>query len=272
MPFDGLRVLALESRRAREIETLIRLQDGVPFVAPSMREVPLAQNSDALAFAENLFAGKFDMLILLTGVGTRLLNQVIETRWPAGAFAEALRGISVVARGPKPLAVMREWGVPVAVAVPEPNTWREILAATEGRAERRVAVQEYGRPSQELIDGLRARGAAVTSVRVYQWALPEDLGPLREAARRLAAGEIDVLLVTSSAQVEHLLKVAAELGLEDEVRRACRRVVVASIGPTTSETLAELGLPADFEPSHPKMGLLVNESAREAGRLLQSKQ
>jgi uroporphyrinogen-III synthase len=272
MSFDGLRVLALESRRAAEIETLIRLQGGVPLVAPSMREVPLEHNSAALEFAENLFAGKFDMLVLLTGVGTRLLNQVIETRWPAGAFVEALRGITIVARGPKPMAVMREWGVPVAVAVPEPNTWREILAATEGRAERRVAVQEYGRPSEELTDGLRARGAEVTLVPIYQWALPEDLGPLQEAARRLAAGDIDVLLVTSSAQAEHLLKVAAGLGLEDEVRRACGRVVIASIGPTTSETLGELGLRADFEPSHPKMGLLVNESAQRARQLLQSKQ
>jgi uroporphyrinogen-III synthase len=272
MSFDGLRVLALESRRASEIETLIRLQGGVPVVAPSMREVPLAQNAAALVFAERLFHGEFDMLILLTGVGTRLLNQVIETRWPAGAFAEALRGITIVARGPKPMAVMREWGVPVAVMVPEPNTWREILAATAGRAERRVAVQEYGHPSEELIGGLRARGAVVTSVPVYQWALPEDLGPLQDAARKLAAGEIDVLLVTSSAQVEHLLKVAAELHLEDAVRKACGRVVIASIGPTTSETLEELGFRADFEPSHPKMGLLVNESARQARQLLQSKQ
>ena len=271
MQFDGLRVLSLESRRSAEIEKLIRARGGDAFVAPSMREVPLQDNPQALAFAERLFAGEFDMVILLTGVGARLLNQIIETKHPTGSFVEALRKVAVVVRGSKPLAVMREWGVPVAVMVPEPNTWREILAATEGRAGRRVAVQEYGRPSQELIDGLRARGLEVTSVQVYQWALPEDLGPLQEAARRLAAGEIDVLLVTSSAQVEHLLKVAADVGLEDEVRKACGRVVMASIGPTTSETLAELGFRADFEPSHPKMGLLVNESAREARRLLQSK-
>src|SRR5579863_185309 len=226
MSFDGLRVLSLESRRAAEIEILIRRAGGEPLVAPSMRETPLEQNSQALAFAGRLFENQFDMLILLTGVGTRLLNQVIETRWPPGLFAGALRRITVVARGPKPMAVMREWGVPVAIAVPEPNTWREILAATEGRAERRVAVQEYGRPSDELMDGLRARGAEVTSVQVYQWALPEDLAPLQEAARGLAAGEIDVLLVTSSVQVEHLLKVAAELGLEDQLRRACGRVVI----------------------------------------------
>jgi uroporphyrinogen-III synthase len=277
MSFDGLRVLALESRRAPEIETLIRRQGGVPFVAPSMREVPLTQNTAALTFAERLFANQFDMLILLTGVGTRLLNQVIETRWPPGAFADALRRITVVARGPKPMAVMREWNVPVAVAVPEPNTWREVLAATEGRPEKHIAVQEYGRRSQELIDRLTARGAEVTSVPVYQWDLPEDPGPLREAARRLAAGEVDVLLVTSSAQIDHLLRIAAELNtsklnMEDAVRQACGRVVIASIGPTTSETLAELGLPADFEPSHPKMGLLVNEAAQQARQLLQSKQ
>jgi uroporphyrinogen-III synthase len=271
MSFDGLPVLSLESRRATEIEALIRRQGGVPFVAPSMREVPLVHNSAALVFAERLFGSQFDMLILLTGVGARLLNQVIETRWPAGAFAGALRRITVVARGPKPMAVMREWGVPVAVLVPEPNTWREILAATEGRPEKRIAVQEYGRRSKELIDGLRARGAEVTSVPVYQWDLPEDLGPLREAARRLAAGDFDVLLLTASVQIEHLLRVAAELNLEDAVRQALGRTVIASIGPTTSGTLAELGLPADFEPSHPKMGLLVNETAQQARRILQSK-
>jgi uroporphyrinogen-III synthase len=69
MSFDGLRVLSLESRRAAEIETLIRRQGGDPFVAPSMREVPLAQNSAALVFAERLFDNQFEMLILLTGVG-----------------------------------------------------------------------------------------------------------------------------------------------------------------------------------------------------------
>src|ERR1019366_233409 len=125
MPFDGLRVLSLESRRSSEIERLIRSQGGNPFVAPSMREIPLADNPAALAFADRLFQDEFDMVILLTGVGTRLLAQIIETRWPPGAFADALRRLTVVARGSKPMAVLREWSVPVTIAVPEPNTWRE---------------------------------------------------------------------------------------------------------------------------------------------------
>src|SRR5260221_6051776 len=133
MAFDGLHVLSLESRRASEIETLIRRAGGDPLVAPSMRETPLEQNFQALSFAERLFANQFDMLILLTGVGTRLLNQVIETRWPPGAFAEALRRITVVARGPKPMAAKRGVDLPVAILALEPNNLRRVPRSSEGR-------------------------------------------------------------------------------------------------------------------------------------------
>lgn len=272
MQFDGLRVLSLESRRSAEIEKLIRARGGDPFVAPSMREIPLQDNPQAFAFATRLFVDEFDMMILLTGVGARLLNQILQTRYPEDAFIAALKKLAVVVRGSKPAAVMREWNVPVAVTVPEPNTWREILSATESRPERRIAVQEYGRSSPELLDGLRARGAGVTTIPVYQWDLPEDTGPLREAVHRLVAGQIDVALFTTSVQISHLLRIAAEAGLEQPVRDALRHVVVASVGPTTSETLREHGLPVDLEPSHPKMGFLVSETAQRAREILQSKQ
>ena len=133
MGFGGLRVLALESRRAAEMEQLIRKQGGEPFVAPSMREIPLAGNEEAFAFAERLFAGGFEMVILLTGVGTRQLNRLLAPRFPEAAFAQALGRVTLVARGPKPAAALREMGLQPAIVAPEPNTWRELLAATEGR-------------------------------------------------------------------------------------------------------------------------------------------
>jgi uroporphyrinogen-III synthase len=234
-----------------------------------MREIPLENNPAAFKFAERLFAGDFDMMIFLTGVGARFLNQIIETRHPSGAFQEALRELAVVVRGPKPSAVMREWRVPVAVTVPEPNTWRELLTATADRPERRIAVQEFGRTSEELLDGLRARKAEVTTVPVYQWELPSDTGPLRDAARRLANGEFDVAMFTTSVQVTHLLQIAAEEHVE--VTDALKRLVIASIGPTTSEALRDHGLTPDLEPSHPKMGILVTEAADQARAILQSK-
>ena len=271
MSFTGMRVLSLESRRSAEIAELIRKQGGDPVVAPSMREAPLERNEAVFEFAERLFAGEFDMMILLTGVGTRLLHQTLATRYPPERFPDALRRITVVARGPKPAAVLRGLDVPVTFAVPEPNTWRELLAAIHDRPERRIAVQEYGRPNRELLEALRQRGAEVSTVRVYQWDLPEDTEPLRAAARRLAAGELQVALFTTSIQIEHLLRIAAETGIEAAVQSALNNMVVASIGPTTSEALEEAGVHPDLEPSHPKMGFLVQETAQRAEEILRGK-
>ena len=264
MGFHGLRVLSLESRRAAEMELLIRKQEGEPFVAPSMREIPLAENSAAFTFAEKLFAGGFDMMILLTGVGTRQLNRLLATRFPEAAFAGALERVTLVARGPKPVAALREMGLQPAIVAPEPNTWRELLAATAGRPERRIAVQEYGRPSTELLAGLRARGGEVTPVRVYQWDLPLDVEPLRQAARLLAEGAFRVALFTTAIQVVHLARVAREIGIEDAALAGLRQCQVCSIGPTTTEALEEFGIHPIMEPSHPKMGFLVKEAAERA--------
>jgi len=263
-----MRVLSLESRRAAEMATLIAKQGGEAFVAPSMREAPLDSNEEAFAFAERLFGGEFDMMIFLTGVGTRALHRLLATRYAEEMFPEALRQITVAARGPKPLAALRELHVPAHVVAPEPNTWRELLQALDGRTERRVVVQEYGKSNLELLDALRRRGAEVTSVRVYQWDLPEDTTPLRTAARKLAAGDFDVALFTTSIQIPHLFRMAAEEGVEEEMKRGLKRCVIASIGPTTSEMLDEYGIATDVTPTHPKMGFLVKETAEQAEEIL----
>jgi uroporphyrinogen-III synthase len=274
--FAGLRVLTLESRRAQEMARLISNSGGQPVVAPSMREVPLQSNVEALHFASAVVQGNIDIVIFLTGVGTRALVRVIETAYAKEEFITALGRTAVIARGPKPVAALREMGVPITLMIPEPNTWREILEAldhskllnTHGR---RVAVQEYGVPNPELIDGLTERGAEVTTVPVYEWMLPEDTGPLREAITALTRAEIDVALFTSSAQLRHLLQVADEMGMREAVVRGLARVLVVSIGPITSEELQKNGIAVDLEPTHPKMGFLVNEAAAQSVTLLEQK-
>src|SRR5579862_7143921 len=146
----GKRVLCLESRRGAEMAGLIRKQGGEPFVAPSMREVPLEENRETFQFAGRLFAGEFEMMVLLTGVGTRQLHRLLASRYPESAFAEALRLLTTVARGSKPAAALRDLNVTPTLIAPEPNTWHEVLQITEGRPERRIAIQEYGRPNPEL--------------------------------------------------------------------------------------------------------------------------
>jgi uroporphyrinogen-III synthase len=275
--FAGLRVLSLESRRATEMGKLIANYGGEAIVAPSMRELPLASNVEALAFAHTLASNGFDMVIFLTGVGTRALARVVETIYSREQFVESLQRPAVVARGPKPVAALNELGVPVTLAVPEPNTWRDLLRALDERANslplkgRRVAVQEYGTSNAELLRGLAARGAQITRVPVYQWALPADIGPLRAAIEAMIRGEVDVALFTTSQQIIHLLQVARDMNSEEAVRSAFARVMIGSIGPVTSEELREQGLAADFEPSRPKMGFLVNEAAQRAEQILRQK-
>ncbi len=265
MSFAGKRVLALESRLAVETAELIRRNGGDAFVAPSMKEVPLEANQDAFLFAERLFAGEFDMVVLLTGVGTRYLAKVIASRYPEPAFAEALGKLTIVARGPKPVAALREMGLKPAIVAPEPNTWRELLAVTADRPEKHIAIQLYGKAHPELAAGFRERGAEVTSVPVYAWALPDDLEPLKEAARRIASHLIDVALFTTAHQMVHLMEVAREMGIEAGVHAGLKRTIIASIGPTTSEMLREFGFVPDIEPTHPKLGYLVKEAAEYAG-------
>ncbi len=207
--FSGLRVLALESRRAKELAKLVSNYGGDPVVAPAMREVPLDSNTEALSFAEALLAGKFDIVVFLTGVGTRALLSVAETKYSREEFVAALQRVKVVPRGPKPIAALRELGVTPSLTVPEPNTWRELLQTLDQAVNSspdfrlrgaRIALQEYGVSNPELIAGLTERGAFVTRVPVYQWALPEDVAPLQSAIKELAAGKIDAVTSFSSGR------------------------------------------------------------------------
>lgn len=271
--FDGLRVVTFESRQAGPMAELIARQGGVPIVAPALREIAIGENPAVFGFADRLMAGDFDMVLFLTGVGTRFLTQAIETRIPRETWTGALAKTKVVIRGPKPLVPLRELKVRIDLQAPEPNTWRELLDALDVNLPvtgLRVAVQEYGKPNTELIEGLEQRGATVTSVPVYRWALPENTEPLRKAIDEIASGRIGAVLFTSAQQVVHMLEVATVMGLEPALRSALTDgTVVGSIGPTTTETLRELGLPIDLEPEHPKMGPLVATVAsrwREVGK------
>jgi uroporphyrinogen-III synthase len=127
-------------------------------------------------------------------------------------------------------------------------------------ARRRVAVQEYGVTNPELSAGLIERGTIVTLVNVYQWALPEDIAPLQKAIESVIRGDVHFLLVASSVQIRHLFEVSQQMRKADLLQEALSRVVIASIGPLTSEELRSRGLSVDIECKHPKDGLSCTRS------------
>lgn len=270
----ALRTVSLESRRSEEMARLLGRHGLIPIEAPSMREVPLVDQAEALAFGAALMQGQCDWLVLLTGVGTRTLVATLSTRWPQPEIVAALSRTQLACRGPKPVAALKELGLKPAVLAPEPNTWRDLLAALEPIAltGKRVWVQEYGRANDALLQELRARGADVHSAAVYAWQLPEDVAPLRRAVQALCDAQAEAILFTSAQQLEHLLTVADETGSRASLLRALReQVLIASIGPLTTEALVEQGLWADIEPEHPKMGHLVKALAADGLEKLELK-
>jgi uroporphyrinogen-III synthase len=272
--FAGLRVAAFESRMAEEMAGLIRRHGGEPLVAPALREVPLDSNSEALQFGERLMAGHFEMVILLTGVGTRTMVEVLQTRYPLASITSALARTTLVARGPKPIAALKDLGLTPSITVPEPNTWKDIVQTLDQRGsliEVRVAVQEYGVSNPDLLEALRQRSAFVTRVPVYRWALPEDTEPLKHVLHEILADTVQVILVTNAAQVDHVMQVLEEDGKVEPFRAALKKMVVASMGPIASERLRQHEWPIDLEPSHPKMGILVKEASEQARTLLDRK-
>jgi uroporphyrinogen decarboxylase len=189
-------------------------------------------------------------------------------------FLDSLSDIVTICRGPKPVAAMKEVGLTPTHRVPEPNTWRELLATIDAGipvANQTIGLQEYGKSNPSLIAGLEARGARVITVPVYKWELPEDTGPLADNVKQLAAGEVDVVMFTSAHQVVNLLHMAERLELSADVRDALHAAVIASVGPTTTEMLHACDLPVDIEPEHPKMGPLVQTAAERAGEILKRK-
>ena len=271
---NGLRVAAFESRRSAELAELISRHGGAATVTPAMREVTSARNPAAVDFANRVMTGHVDAIIFTTGDGVRFLVEQVQRHVDRGRFLSAISDVTTIARGPKPAAALRELGIAATHATAEPHTWREILQVVDRHvplANHTVGLQEYGEPNASLLAGLEARGASVISLKLYHWELPEDLSALEASLRRIAAGEADVVLFTSSHQVVNILHVGQCAGIAEAVRQGLRGAVVASIGPDTSSALRQNDLAVDVEAAHPKMAELIETVAARAGDLLAKK-
>src|SRR5262245_65751608 len=125
---QGLRFISFESRREKEMAELIRRHGGKPKVAPYMREVPLSENSAPLELFHKIENGLIDLVVLLTGVGTRTMTDALVIHYSREQIAALLGKVILLARGPKPVAVLKELGLQPTFTAPEPNTWKEVLA------------------------------------------------------------------------------------------------------------------------------------------------
>jgi len=256
----GLTVVILEARRAREMADLVRRYGGEPWSVPCMQELPPDDSSESVARLRQLCSEGADLIVCLTGVGARRMFELASQLELEPRLREVFDQAIVAVRGPKPTAVLRELGVRIDRSAAEPNTTRDVLDAIAGDTFRRAAVQLYGGPDDELRRGLEARGATVLELPLYKWALPDDLGPMRELFEGL--DRADVLCVTSATQIHNLFAVASKDGREDALRDGLNRLTVAAVGPVAAAGIRDHGVRVDVVPDHPHMGTMMRDLAR----------
>jgi uroporphyrinogen-III synthase len=251
MSLKGKRVALLEARMSAEIASMVERFGGSAYSVPAVREIPLDLPDEATAFVDALCAGRFDIVVFMTGVGASALLKEAEKRGQLDAALIALRGSTTVCRGPKPVSVLRRQDVQVNITAAEPHTTIQLLQALE-------AVVHYGERSEQATDAFTRRGASVSEICLYEWRLPDDVTALRQLVDEIIDGKIDALAVTSQIQIRHLFEIADKLGKHAALADALnRQTVVAAVGPVCATALRSYGVIPHVQPSHPKMGPMM---------------
>lgn len=266
---DGIRVALLEARRESELASLVRRHGGVAICVPAMREVE-RNCTEELVGAIDAALRPGALVIVATGAGLDRCLRIAKAVAREHDLRKVLETATVVCRGPKPVAVLKREGLVAHVRAEAPHTTNELLASLDTiEVSGRDAVFVHdGGGSRVVPDALRRRGACVVEVRPYEWALPEDTTAMRELIGAIVSGTVDALVVTTQVQARNLFDVAESLGAREALRDALRDgPLVAAVGPTSAEALAELGVPPDVVPEQSKMGTLVLALARKVGEL-----
>ncbi|MGE3536133.1 MAG: uroporphyrinogen-III synthase [Candidatus Tectimicrobiota bacterium] len=257
---QGKRIALLEGRMHSELADLVRRHGGEPYSVPALREVPRENLAEVSRFLDRLHSGALPIVIWLTGVGVMTLCREADRLGRLAMLVQDVQPLTVVCRGPKPVAACKRQGMPVSVQIPSPYTTAELLdtLASIDLAARGVGLVHYGERNAPLADALRARGAHLEELCLYEWRLPEDLGQLQQLVRDLTAGSVDAIAFTSQVQIRHLWQVAAGLGLDTTLaRQLTEHCIVTAVGPTCAAALAAVGVTPHVVPSHPKMGPMV---------------
>ncbi|WP_165423795.1 uroporphyrinogen-III synthase [Ktedonosporobacter rubrisoli] len=257
----GMRVASLETRMSDEMTNLLRRHGGTPYSVPAVREAALESQDAVSACIEHLTQGKIQVVIFLTGAGVTAFFKEAEAQNSLPQLLAALHNVTIICRGPKPAAVLKRYAVPITTSAHAAQTTEELLNRLskldlQGKG---VAIVHYGERNATLTQALQQKGIGfLDELCLYEWQLPEDLGPLRTLIDEIIEQRVNAIVFTSQVQVRHLLQVASDVQKEEQLVSALNtKTIVASIGPTCTAALQAHGIRAHVIPEYPKMGHLV---------------
>jgi uroporphyrinogen-III synthase len=261
-PLENRKVALLESRKADDLAALVRRFGGEPVCAPSVREVLRA--GDFRPMLQRLIDGEFGLIVVLTAAACDALFAEADRQGLLDPVVAALAHTTLACRGPKPLVPLKRRALVPRFMTQKPHTTDELIEALRALelSGLGVLLLHYGERSESLSAALAGRGARVEDLCLYDWALPEDLGPLQGMVRDTLAGGVDAMLFTSQIQFRHLMDVAQAMGCDVELTRALRDdVIVASVGPVCSRALRAGGIVPDVMPHSPNGPSLIQAVA-----------
>jgi uroporphyrinogen-III synthase len=259
---SGRTVALLESRQADELAAMVERLGGIAVRAPAVQERPVA--GDFAPLLARIIAGEFPLAIALTGAALNALFAYAGSRGQHEALRGAMAAMTLACRGPKPQAALRRQGLVATIVTDRPHTTTELLIALESARLTGVPaiLLHYGECNLPFSTMLKERGALVQDVCLYEWALPDDVQPLHDVVRRLIAGDVDALLVTSQIQFRFLMQIAEAGGLAGALLSALNHhVVVGAVGPVCASAIKSAGGLADILPASPNSASLVGALA-----------
>lgn len=263
-PLAGFTVGVTAARRADELGALLQRRGATVLHAPALRIVPLADDSELLSATKALIGHAPDIVIATTAIGFRGWIEAAEGWGYGEALLSCLRGVELLARGPKVKGAVRAAGLTEEWS-PSSESMAEVLdrLLDEGVAGRRVALQLHGEPLPGFVESLRAAGAEVIGVPVYRWLPPEDLGPVDRLLDATVGRGVDALTFTSAPAAASLLSRAAERGMaEDFLTALGHDVLAACVGPVTALPLQSRGVDT-VQPERFRLGPLVQLLCQE---------
>ncbi|MFG2332310.1 uroporphyrinogen-III synthase [Streptomyces sp. NPDC048604] len=263
-PLAGFTVGVTAARRADELAALLRRRGAAVVHGPALRIVPLADDTELLAATKELIGNAPDVVVATTAIGFRGWIEAAEGWGHGDELLDCLRGVELLARGPKVKGAVRAAGLTENWS-PSSESMAEVLERllAEGVAGRRIALQLHGEPLPGFVEALTAGGAEVVGVPVYRWMPPEDLAPLDRLLDQTLAGSLDAVTFTSAPAAASLLTRAEDRGVLPELLAALRHEVLAvCVGPVTALPLQARGIDT-LQPERFRLGPLVQLLCRE---------
>jgi uroporphyrinogen-III synthase len=246
---EGRTIALAESRQLEELATMLESEGATTLRCPMLSILDAPDPAPVLAWIGELCADHFASVVLLTGEALRRLLHFAQRDGCRDACIAALARTKIITRGPKPGLVLKEIGLAPTLIAPAPTTQGVIEALrSEALQGQTVGVTLYGEPNPNLEQFLISAGARVRTVMPYVYAPATEDARVADLIAQLERGAVDVLLFTSSSQVDRLYEVAERRGLLNAVKNGFARTRIAAIGPVLAEHLRERGARVDICP------------------------